>query len=172
MGRRARNHDRPPRQNASLSDAATWPGVRTISPHVLTAILDLVADARTGLPSDHGGTFTAITGMTWPHARAATPGLARYITLLERGYALHELTFALLFVIIILVPFRRGQRWAWWAAWIVMIADLGYSFTFGAHDHAILARSLAVVTALAVLLLAHIPVFFGRSHAADVTDHE
>jgi hypothetical protein len=48
------------------------------------------------------------------------------------------------------VPFRRGQRWAWWAAWIVMIADLGYTFTFGIRDHVILARSLAVDVALAV----------------------
>jgi len=44
-----------------------------------------------------------------------------------------------------------------------MIADLGYTFTFGAHDHVILARSLAVDAALAVLLLAHVPAFFGRS---------
>ena len=99
----------------------------------------------------------------WP---PATPGLARYITLLERGYALHELTFALLFVVIVAVPFRRGQRWAWWAAWIVMIADLGYTFTFGIRDHVILARSRAVDVALAVLLLAHVPVFFARAGTA------
>ena len=133
---------------------------------VLTSVLDLVADAGTGLPSDHAGTFTAITGASWPHAQATAPGLAQYVTLLERGYALHELTFALLFVVIVAVPFRRGQRWAWWAAWIVMIADLGYTFTFGIHDHAILVRSLAVDVMLALLLLAHIPAYFGRSPAA------
>ena len=52
------------------------------------------------------------------------------------GYGLSVMirsTFALLFVVIVAVPFRRGQRWAWWAAWIVMIADLGYTFTFGRH---------------------------------------
>ncbi len=108
-------------------------------------------------PQSRPGRFTAITGASWPHARAAAPGLARYVTLLERGYALHELTFALLFVVIVAVPFRRGQRWAWWAAWIVMIADLGYTFTFGIHDHVILVRSLAVDVMLAVLLLAHVP---------------
>jgi hypothetical protein len=133
---------------------------------VLTSVLDLVADAGTGLPSDHAGTFTAITGASWPQAQAVTPGLARYVTLLERGYALHELTFALLFVVIVAVPFRRGQRWAWWAAWIVMIADLGYTLTFGIHDHAILVRSLAVDVMLALLLLAHIPAYFGRRPAA------
>jgi hypothetical protein len=30
---------------------------------------------------------------------------------LERGYALHELTFALLFIVILIFPFRRRQRW-------------------------------------------------------------
>lgn len=128
----------------------------------VSAVLDLSADASTGLPSDHAGTFTALTGASWAHTQAAAPGLASYITLLERGYALHELTFALLFTMIVAVPFRRGQRWAWLAAWLVLIADLGYILTFGVHDHAILARSLAVAIAVPVLLLAHIPVFFGR----------
>jgi len=75
--------------------------------------------------------------------------------------ALHELTFALLFIVLIAIPFRRGQRWAWWAAWLPMIANLGYTFTFGAHDHTILARSLIADRALPVLLIAHIPAFFG-----------
>jgi hypothetical protein len=46
-----------------------------------------------------------------------------------------------------------------------MIADLGYTFTFGIHDHVILVRSLAVDVVLAVLL-AHVPVFFGRGRTA------
>ena len=132
---------------------------------VLSAVLDLAADSRTGLPSDHTGTFTSLAGTNWPHAQAATPGLAHYVTLLERGYALHELTFAVLFLVIIAVPFRRRHRWAWWAAWIPLIADLGYTFTFGVHDHPILVRSLIADIALPVLLLAHIPVFFGSREA-------
>lgn len=79
----------------------------------------------------------------------------------ERGYALHELTFALLFIALITIPFRRRQCWAWWAAWLPMIANLGYTFTFGVHDHTILARSLVADIALPVLLIAHIPAFFG-----------
>jgi hypothetical protein len=43
-----------------------------------------------------------------------------------------------------------------------MIANLGYTLTFGVHDHTILARSLIVDIALPVLLLAHIPLFFKR----------
>jgi hypothetical protein len=47
-----------------------------------------------------------------------------------------------------------------------MIADLGYTFTFGIRDHVILVRSLVVDVALAVLLLAHVPVFFARAGTA------
>src|SRR5882757_5658366 len=82
----------------------------------LSAVLDLLADFRTGLPSDHAGTFAAVAGTGWLQAQASMPGTARYITLLERGYALHELTFALLFVVIVAIPFRRRQPWACWAA--------------------------------------------------------
>lgn len=73
--------------------------------------------------------------------------------------ALHELTFALLFLLIVAIPFRRRQPWAWWAAWIPMIANLGYTFSFGVHDHTILIRGRIVDIALPVLLLAHIPLF-------------
>jgi hypothetical protein len=54
----------------------------------------------------------------------------------------HELTFALPFMGLIAFPFLRRQRWAWWAAWPPMIANLGYTVTFGALDNTIRARGL------------------------------
>lgn len=130
--------------------------------YVYGAAADLAALASGNLPADHRGTFTVLAGRSFSQAKTADPGIASYITLTERGYALHELTFALLFLVLIAVPFRRRQRWAWWAAWLLMIANLGYTLTFGAHDHAILVRSLIADIALPVLLLAHIPAFFTR----------
>jgi hypothetical protein len=103
-----------------------------------------------------------LAGRSFAQSKAANPGIASYITLLERGYALHELTFALLFLVLIAIPFRRRRQWAWWTAWLLMIANLGYTLTFGAHDHAILTRSLIGDIALPVLLLAHVPAFFTR----------
>jgi hypothetical protein len=35
---------------------------------VLSAVLDLLADARTGLPPDHTGTFAAVAGTHWSKA--------------------------------------------------------------------------------------------------------
>jgi hypothetical protein len=145
---------------------ATWVGLILLGAfNLYAAAADLAADAGTGLPGDHTDTFTAISGQTWASFKAAQPGAAHYITLAERGYALHELVFAILFLVIVAIPLRAGQRWAWWACWAVLIAYLGYTLTFGIHDHTILARSLIGVIALPILLLAQMPAFTRAHHA-------
>jgi hypothetical protein len=52
-----------------------------------------------------------------------------------------------------------------------MIANLGYTLPFGVHDHAILARSLIADIALPLLLIAHIPAFFGPNRAERPAGH-
>jgi hypothetical protein len=126
---------------------------------VLASTLDLVNVGASGIPSDHRAAFAAIAGMDWTAARAAAAGLTKYVSLLEIGYALHELVFGLLFLIIVAIPFRRGERWAWLACWVVLIADLGYSLTLGRYDSAILRNSLIADLALPILLLVQLPRF-------------
>jgi hypothetical protein len=137
---------------------ASWIGLILLGAfNLYAAVADLAADTGAGVAGDHTGTFAALTGQSWASFKAARPGAAHYITLVERGYALHELVFAILFLAIVAIPLRAGQRWAWWACWAVMIAYLGYTLTFGTHDSTILARSLIGVIALPILLLAQIP---------------
>jgi hypothetical protein len=83
--------------------------------------------------------------------------MTSYITLLEMGYALHELVFGILFVVVVAVPLRRGRWWAWWLCWVVLIADLGYTLTFGRYDPTVFSRSLIADLALPVLLVAQVP---------------
>jgi hypothetical protein len=143
---------------------AAWVGLLVLGGfYVFGATADLTADARTGIPADHAGTFASLAGASWPAAQHAAPGTTAYVTLLERGYAIHELVFAILFLIILSVPFRRRQRWAWWACWTLTIANVGYTLTFGTHDTTILYRSLVSLIGLPVLLLVHIPAFFTRT---------
>ncbi|MFZ0216699.1 MAG: hypothetical protein WAM30_12260 [Candidatus Dormiibacterota bacterium] len=147
---------------------ATAAGVRRVPRHVtvgwalllllalfpvLSASLDLVADVSRGIPSDHQAAFAALVGRSWNSIQHAAPGTAGYITLLEIGYAIHELVFGVLFLVIVAIPFRRGEWWAWWACWVVLVADLAYTLTFGRHDAAILRQSLVADIALPVLLL-------------------
>jgi hypothetical protein len=134
--------------------------------NAFASVSDLLATRGSGLPSDHTGSFQRLSGTNWTTLKAGQPGTAHYITVLERGYALHELTFAVLFLAIVAIPFRARRRWAWWACWAVLIAYLGYALTFGAHDPAIAPRAWGASAALVVLLLVHIPEFFSASAPA------
>jgi len=125
-------------------------------------VSDLVADAGTGLPSDHLDAFHAITGMSWVSAQQASPQITRYVTLLEVTYAVHELVFGLLFLIIVAIPFRRRIRWAWWACWVPMLANLTYTFAIAHYSTKTLTYSIIADVALPGLLLLHVPAFFGR----------
>jgi hypothetical protein len=129
---------------------------------LFAAVSDLAADARIGLPADHMSTFAQVAGVPWESATHASPRLTQYITLLEVAYAVHELVFGLLFLVIVAIPFRQGLRWAWWACWIPMLANLTYSLTFGRHDSTLLVRSLIADIGLPLLLFIHLPAFFGQ----------
>src|SRR5689334_12441076 len=74
---------------------------------LFASLSDLVADARTGLPSDHLEAFHTIARVTWTGAQQSSPGITQYVTLLEVTYAAHELVFGLLFLITVAIPFRR-----------------------------------------------------------------
>jgi hypothetical protein len=131
-----------------------WIGLTLVGALMLFAVAsDLANDRKSGLPVDHAGTFAKLAGQPFAQLRASSSGVARYVTDLEVGYALHELTFAALFLVLVLIPLRRGQAWAWWGCWAVMIANVGYAVTFGAHDSTILARSLVAVIAVPVFLV-------------------
>ena len=130
---------------------------------LFASLSDLIADARTGLPSDHLEAFRVITGVTWNSAKLSSPKITQYVTLLEVTYAVHELVFGLLFLIIVAIPFRRRTRWAWWACWVPMLANLTYTFTIAHYSTTTLIYSLIADVALPVLLLLHIPAFFRAS---------
>lgn len=136
---------------------------------LLSVALDLFGVVSAGIPGDHQGTFTALAHTSWTALRTSMPGVGHYVSTLEVGYAIHELVFAVLFLIIVLVPFRRGQSWAWWACWVVLAADLTYTLTFGLHDQRVLVQSLIPDIALPVLLLLQLPRF-RRLRTDDATD--
>ncbi|MEO7000247.1 MAG: hypothetical protein ABI068_00405 [Ktedonobacterales bacterium] len=137
--------------------------------YIFAPILDLLADRSTGLPSDHMGAFLSIAGMSWSAAQQNAPGITHYITQLEIAYAAHELVFGILFIVIVAIPLRRRALWAWWTCWAVMLANITYSLTFGAHDPAILARSLIADIAVPVLLLVLAPFVFARRSQTPAT---
>jgi hypothetical protein len=130
---------------------------------LFASVSDLAADTRTGLPSDHLEAFHTIAGVTWASAKLSSPLITQYVTLLEITYAVHELVFGLFFLIIVAIPFRRRARWTWWACWIPMFANLTYTFAIAHYSTTTLVYSLIADVALPVLLLLHVPTFFGKS---------
>ncbi len=160
------NH-RPPKQPISLLVA--WILLLLLGAFFLFAsISDLAADGRSGLPSDHLEVFHTIAGVTWEVAKLSSPQITQYVTLLEITYAVHELVFGLLFLIIVVIPFRRRARWAWWACWVPMLANLTYTFAIAHYSTTTLVYSLIADIALPVLLLLHVPAFFGKSTRSSV----
>lgn len=133
---------------------------------VFASLNDLRTTLGSGLPTDHATAFTKQAHASFATVKQANPGVARYLTNLEYGYALHELTFALLLLAVVLLPFRRRERWAWVACWAALIASVGYSLTFGTHDPKVLRYSLVTDVGIPALLLLSAPSFFrfGKAH--------
>jgi hypothetical protein len=131
--------------------------------YVFAPIADIASDHSSGLPADHHAAFQKLAGVSWTAAQSSAPGVAKYVTQLEYGYALHELTFAVLFLAIVAIPFRRRQAWAWWACWAVMIANIGYAVTIAHYAPALLRQSLIGVIVLPVALLISAPYMLRKS---------
>ena len=63
---------------------------------------------RAILPAGYEG----YSGGSW--SELAAP-VARYMTVLYRMYGIYNVLFGLLGSAIVVIPFRRGEPWAWWA---------------------------------------------------------
>jgi hypothetical protein len=65
--------------------------------------------------------MTGVTGMTWNELQAASPTVARLINTLFRTNGATLTTLALLALSICLTAFRKGERWAWFAMWLLPV---------------------------------------------------
>jgi hypothetical protein len=64
-----------------------------------------------------------VTGMTWNQVVASSPKLANEINLVARaGYGFTDLLGAVLLTMVSMRSYRKGERWAWYAMWIVPLA--------------------------------------------------
>ncbi len=148
--------------------ARAWIGLAALGVlTVLLSLLDLAADTSAGLPSDHRTAFLGIAGSAWSAVRATGPG--SYVTTLEEGYAIHELAFGLLFLLVAAVPLRRGERWAWVASWTLGLAVAGYAALLGSHDATILQYATVELAVFVLCMLSTVPRLLGPKAPADVS---
>ena len=59
--------------------------------------------------------YEGYSGGSWSELVGTSPLVAGYMRVLYRMYGIYCVLFGLLGSAIAVIPFRRGERWAWWA---------------------------------------------------------
>ena len=129
-----------------------------------------IAIVAAGLPVNPPSA-EGLTGLTLDQIAAQVPGMDAYVSGLARQLGNFMIAMGVLLMAIAAVPFRRGERWAWYACWIMpvlVIIQLTNSFAiydFASGGFLWQLDVAALLFALAGLLLPY-RTFFPRSQAA------
>lgn len=77
-------------------------------------------------------TFANLTNMTWDEVVATSPpAVASLVGLLYRAWGVTQLALSAVVMAISAVPYRKGEKWAWFTSWIVLVPLLFTAFGFG-----------------------------------------
>lgn len=86
----------------------------------LFGLLDMTGGAS-DLQNGETVLMHSLTGMSWNELKAASPAAANLIDWKFRSDGATLFTLAVLAIAICLGGFRRGQRWAWYALWVIPV---------------------------------------------------
>jgi hypothetical protein len=88
-----------------------------------------VTDVVVGPAADRGIPL-ALTGMTLDELKADGPAAYRMFDFFTRvnGYSLA--LAGMLFIVVLVLAFRPGRRWAWWAMWLLPIWSVGVALFY------------------------------------------
>ncbi len=64
------------------------------------------------------GEVQGATGMTLSQIKNTSPSLYNYIVELWQRHSFNGLLYAVFGMLIAAIPFRRGEKWAWYALWV------------------------------------------------------
>lgn len=88
-----------------------------------------VGDIIGGLDADPA-IPAGITGMTPDEIRVESESVARLADLQVRSGGVHLVVMSLLWAVVLLVPFRRRERWAWYVMWTFPLWAMSVSASF------------------------------------------
>lgn len=88
-----------------------------------------VGDLLRGLDAD-AAIPEGVVGMSPDEIRESSPEVARLADLQVRSGGIHLIVIAATWTAILLLPFRRGERWAWWSMWTFPAWSLAVAVTF------------------------------------------
>ena len=101
------------------------------------------------------GSQTDLSGRTWEQFAAAEPEIATIyaMDLVLLGITLSA--FSTLGMIVTLVPYRHGERWAWFTLWLIPLVYGGMSFTMLSeqyYDVGYIYVGLFIVSLIGILI--------------------
>lgn len=87
---------------------------------LLFGVLDVAAgvDADPAIP-------LALSGMTVDELRSESAVVMELFDFMTRANGWSLVLLGSLLMVILLVPFRRGERWAWWTMWAIPVWAIG-----------------------------------------------
>ena len=89
----------------------------------VVAALTILSGVYVGLMPT--GSQTELSGRTWEEFAAADPEVARIYSMDLVLLGITLTAFAILGTILSLIPYRRGERWAWFALWLIPLGHGG-----------------------------------------------
>lgn len=98
---------------------------------VLVAVIGIfgLGDIIRGMDADPA-IAAGVSGLTPDEIRASSAPLHRLIDLQTRAGGLQLLVIASLWTTLVVIPLRRGDRWAWYAMWSFPLWSLAVSVAF------------------------------------------
>lgn len=88
-----------------------------------------IGDLLIGLDADPA-IPEGVTGMSPAEMRESSPEIARFSDLQVRAGGIQLILIATLWIIVLLIPFRRLEPWAWWSMWTFPAWALGVAVMF------------------------------------------
>jgi hypothetical protein len=103
----------------SLAERHAWKVFAALAGIIaLFGLGDVVSGGESFL-SGEAVLFESMTGTSWDELQASDPGAAKMIDYLWRAEGAALVAAGLLAVAISLTGLRRGERWAWYAMWLL-----------------------------------------------------
>jgi hypothetical protein len=88
-----------------------------------------ISDVIIGLDADPA-IPQGVTGMSPEEIREASPALGRLIDLQVRAGGIQLIVISALWMVLMLIPFRQGQLWAWYTMWTFPAWSLAVGVAF------------------------------------------
>lgn len=110
-----------------------------------------LSDTPVGLPGGSDA-VASTTGLPWDQVVAENDTAMRLLRGVSRVAGLGFLALGVLVVTVVSIPFRRGQRWAWFALWVVPAFMIGLLLHEREGDFVAMPAVLLVLSLAGLLL--------------------